>query len=127
MPRSVVSACSGPANRPPRRVALSAAGIPSLQIKMRIKLNLVAADERVNHDRRTNQWKWHKGEPDFGPGKILGRYRTDLRADGGTGVHDERNQNVHIAFDGMRKSPVTGGDDDLKQIGADGEMGWNAK
>jgi hypothetical protein len=34
MPRSVVSACNGVASDPPSFVALSAAGIPSLQIKI---------------------------------------------------------------------------------------------
>ena len=35
----------------------------------------------------------------FGPGKILGRDRADLRADRRAGVHDQRDQNIDIAFD----------------------------
>src|SRR4029077_15969329 len=69
--------------------------------------------------------QWHEREPDFRAGEILRRNRADLRADGGPGVHNERDQNVDVAFDRMAEGSVAGGDNDLKQVGADREMGRN--
>src|SRR5437899_7735645 len=100
MPRSVVSARNGSANDAPRRVALSAAGIPSLQIKIFMaKLQFVTGHERVNDNGGADQWQGHEGETDFRAGKILGRNCADLRANGGPGVHNKGDQNVDIAFD----------------------------
>src|SRR5207302_10889111 len=98
MPRSVVSARNGPANDAPRRVALSAAAIPSLQIKIFMaKLQFVTGHERVNDNGGANQWQRYEREADFGTGKILGRNRADLSADRRARVHDERDQNTHVA------------------------------
>src|SRR6266436_7582486 len=102
MPSSVVSAWSGPASDAPNRVALSAAGIPSLQIKIFMaKLQFGTGHERVNNDYGADQRERHEGEPNFRTGEILRRNRADLRANGGPGVHNERDQNVDVAFDRM--------------------------
>ena len=63
----------------------------------------------------------------FGPAKYWVRDGADLRADRRAGVHDEGDQNIDIAFDGMTKSAVAGRDDDLKEIGPDREMGRNSE
>src|SRR5205085_10548596 len=39
-------------------------------------------------------------------------------------MHHQGNQYVHVAFDRVAKSAVAGGNDDLKKIGADREVGW---
>src|SRR5437879_11099186 len=109
MPRSVVSAWSGPANDAPRRVALSAAGIPSLQIKIFMaKLQFVTGHECVNNDGGADQRQGHESEPDFRAGEILRRNCADLRADGGPGVHNERDEDVDVAFDRVGEGSVTG-------------------
>src|SRR5947199_308580 len=65
----------------------------------------------------------------FGGGfpENLSRYRTVLWADGSPGMHHQGDQYVYVAFDGVAKSAVAGGNDDLKKIGADSEMGWNSE
>src|SRR4029450_7199732 len=45
--------------------------------------------------------------------------------DGRAGVHDQRDQNVYIAFHRVCESSITGRNDDLKKIGANGEMSRN--
>src|SRR6266852_7911680 len=72
MPRSVVSACSGAANDAPKRVALSAAGFPSLQIRIFIRLQFVAGHQRVNDDGCADERQRHERQPDFRAGEILG-------------------------------------------------------
>src|SRR5207248_4949514 len=42
-------------------------------------------------------------------------------------MHDKRDQDVHVALNRVAKSPVTSGNNDLKKIGADREMGWNSQ
>src|SRR5882724_9090682 len=107
MPRRVVSACSGPASDAPSFVALSAAGIPSLQIKIFMaKLQFVTSHECVNNDSRADQRQRNEGEPNFRAGEILRRNRADLRADGGPGVHNERDEDVDVAFDRMAEGSV---------------------
>ena len=63
----------------------------------------------------------------FGPAKYWVDDRADLRADRRAGVHDERDQNIDVAFDRVRECSVARRDDDLEQIGADGEMCWNSQ
>src|SRR6266481_4107432 len=124
MPSSVVSAWSGPASDAPSFVALSAAGIPSLQIKIFMaKLQFVTGHERVNDNGGADQWQRYEREADFGTGKILGRNRADLSADRRARVHDECDQNIDVAFDRVSKGPVAGGNDDFKQIGAHSKVG----
>src|SRR6266404_4769870 len=109
MPSSVVSAWSGPASDAPSFVALSAAGIPSLQIKIFMaKLQFVTGHECVNDNGGADQRQWHEGEPDFRTGEILRRNRADLSADGSAGVHDERDQNIDVAFDRMAEGSIAG-------------------
>src|SRR5882724_94679 len=109
MPRSVVSARNGSANDAPRRVALSAAGIPSLQIKIFMaKLQFVTGHECVNDNGGADQRQRNEGEPNFRTGEILRRNRADLRANGGPGVHNERDENVDVAFDRVAEGSIAG-------------------
>src|SRR5207248_8903518 len=119
---------SGPASKPPSLVALSAAGFPSLQIRIFIaELQFVSGNQGVNDNGCANQRQRHEGQANFRPSEILRRNRADLRANGRARVHDERDQNINVAFDGMSKRSVTGRDNDLEQVGADREMGWNSQ
>src|SRR5436189_23747 len=74
-----------------------------------------------------DEWKWDESETNLRAGEILGRYRTELRADGSAGMHHQGNQYVYVAFDRVGKSAVAGGNDDLKKISADSEMGGNSQ
>src|SRR5437867_12049955 len=85
-------------------------------------LEFVTGHERVNHDGRTDQWQRDKGETDFRAGKILCSDCTDLCADDCAGMHDQRDQNVDVAFDRMSNRSVTRGNDDFKKIRSDGEV-----
>src|SRR6266853_4255556 len=96
MPSRVVSARDGAASKAPNRVAASAAGFPSLQIRIFIRLQFVAGHQRVNDDGRADQRQRDEGEPYFRAGKILSRDRADLSADRSAGVHDERDQNIDV-------------------------------
>lgn len=87
----------------------------------------MAAPECVDDDDGADQRQRHKGEPNFLAGKILGANGADLRADGRARVHDERDQNIDVAFDRMGERSVTGRDNDLEQIRPDREMGGNAE
>src|SRR5437588_12925841 len=99
MPSRVVSTCDGPASNAPNGVALSAAGIPSLQIKIFMAdLQFVACEQCVNDNGCADQWEGHEREPYFRTRKILSRDRADLRADRSAGVHHERDQNINVAF-----------------------------
>ena len=89
-------------------MAVSADGIPSLQIKIFIDYNLWPVTERVNHDRRADQRQRHEGEPNLRSGEILRSNRADLRADRCAGVHDERDQNIDVALDRVRQCSVAG-------------------
>src|SRR5205085_6384020 len=128
IPSSVVSARAARASMPPMRVASSAAGLPSLQIKIFMSiLQLVSGEECVNNDCGADQRQRHKGEPDFRSRKILGRNRADLRADRRAGVHHERDQNIDVAFHGVSKSAVTCRDYNFEQIRADREVRRNSQ
>ena len=74
-----------------------------------------------------NQWHWDEEKADLRAGEVLGEDRADLGADGCAGVHDESDEDVDIAFEGMAESSVTRGDDNFKQIRAHGQMGWDAE
>jgi hypothetical protein len=82
----------------------------------------MSREHGVDNDRRAYERERHKSQPDFRAREILGRDGSDLRADGRTGVHHERNHDIDIALDRVRKSPVASRDDDLKEIGSDREM-----
>src|SRR5205085_8201683 len=97
IPSNVVSALVGAATRPATKTGLSAGSEPSLQIRIRIRLELVSGEEGVNDDGGADQRQWHESEPDLGTGEILGRDRADLRTNRGAGVHDERDQNIDVA------------------------------
>ena len=76
----------------------------------------------VDDNSRSNQRKRHESQPDFRAGEILGSDRTDLRADGRAGMHDERNHDIDIALDRVRKRSVARRDNDFKEIGSDGKV-----
>ena len=69
----------------------------------------------VNDNGRADQRKRNESETNFRTREILGRDSADLCADGGAGVHNERNKNIDIAFDGVGESAVAGGDDDFEK------------
>src|SRR3954470_24676379 len=127
IPSNVVSALVGPATSPATMTGLSAGSVPSLQIRIRIRLEFVSRDEGVDDDGGADERQRHKSEPDFWAREILGRNRADLRADGSPGVHDERDQNVDVASEGVAECSVAGRDDDLEKIGTHREMGWNTE
>ena len=52
---------------------------------------IACADQRQRNER----------QPDAGARKILRQRRADLRADGRAGVHDQRDQDVHVALQRM--------------------------
>ncbi len=72
------------------------------------ELQFVACQQCVNDNGRADQRERHEREPEFRAGKILSRNRADLRADRSAGVHDERDQDVDVAFDRVGKSPIAG-------------------
>src|SRR4051794_17005244 len=106
IPKSVVSAVSGPANNPTRSIAVCAEGVPSLQSKI-FMLEFVARHKRVDNDCRTDQRQRHKSEADLRAREILRSDHADLRPDHCARVHDERDQNIYIALDGVSKRSVT--------------------
>jgi hypothetical protein len=87
----------------------------------------VAAYQRVNNDGCANQWQRHESEPNFRASKILCRNGADLCANRCAGVHDQCDQNVHVAFYRVTECTVTGRDDDLKKIGPVCEMRRNSE
>ena len=68
----------------------------------------MAGHERIDNDGYADQRQRHKGEPDFRSSEILCCDYTDLRADDGAGVHDEGNEDVHVALNRMRKRSIAG-------------------
>src|ERR1700736_1928025 len=109
MPRSVVSAGSGPASNAPSFVALSAAGIPSLQIKIFMaRLQFVTSHECVNNDSGADQRQGHEGDSDLQNGKIVTQKRADRTAGRSAGVHHQRNKNVDVAFDRVAEGSIAG-------------------
>ena len=85
------------------------------------------AHQSVDHDGRADQRERNKGQPNFWPGKVLRGNGANLRADGRARVHDQRDQDVHVAFGRMAKCSVTGRDDDLEKIGPDREVCRNSE
>ena len=67
----------------------------------------MAGHERIDDYRRADQRQRHKSEADLRTRKILRSDHADLRPDHCAGVHDERDQNIHIALDGVSERSVT--------------------
>ena len=63
--------------------------------------------ERINDYRRADHRQRHKSEADLRASEILRGNHADLRPDDGAGVHDERNQDIHVALDGVSERSVT--------------------
>jgi hypothetical protein len=42
-------------------------------------------------------------------------------------VHNECDENVDVAFDGVGERPIAGRDDDFKQVGPDRQMSGNSE
>jgi len=57
-------------------------------------------------------------QPDTRAVEVFSQRRADLRPDGTARVHDQRDHNVHIAFNGMGERAVAGRDDDFKEVGS---------
>ena len=57
----------------------------------------------------------------------MGGNGTDLRTNGCPGMHNQGNQNIHVAFNGVAEGSVARRDDDLKQIGSDSEVCRNSQ
>src|SRR3954463_12396531 len=108
IPSRVVSDLVGAATNPATMTGLSAGSVPSLQIRIRIRLEFVSGEEGVNDDGRADQRQRDKGEPDFGAGEILGRDRSDLRANRRSGMHDEGDQNIDVAFERVTERSIAG-------------------
>ena len=87
----------------------------------------MAADHCVDDNGCADQRQGNEGQPNLWTGKVLRRDGTDLRANGCTGVHNERDQNVHIPFYGVAECAVAGGDDDFEKISADREVRRNSQ
>ena len=77
----------------------------------------MSGKKSVNDDGCADEGQRDESEANFRTGKILGADGADLRADGCTGVHDQCDQDIHIAFYCVAKGSVTGRDDDLEQVG----------
>lgn len=87
----------------------------------------MSGDQGVNDDGRADERKWDEGETNFRPSKILRRDGAELRADSSARVHDQRNENVDIAFDRVSKRSVTRRNDDFEKIGPYREVGRYSK
>ena len=85
------------ASNPTMSIAVCAEGVPSLQIKISW-LEFVAGHQRVDDYRRADQRQRHKSEADLRTREILRSDHADLRPDYCARVHDQRDQDVHIAF-----------------------------
>src|SRR5881394_4452450 len=121
IPSKVTSAWQPAAIAAPSLIALSACSEPSLQINIFIfktfpdySFSRMSAQQPMNDNHRPDQWKRNKGHADARPDKKLRAGGPDLRANGSAGVHDQRNQNIHIAFERVTDRAVAGRDNYLK-------------
>src|SRR5260370_17930169 len=97
MPSRVVSARDGAASKAPNRVAASAAGFPSLQIKILMaEFQFVARHQGVNDNGSANQRQWHEGQAAFRAAEILRRNRAHRRAVSSPPSHTPRTQTLSI-------------------------------
>src|SRR5262249_4649396 len=76
--------------------------------KFSLHLQFVPADHCVADNSYANQRQWDESEPDLRAGEILRSDRANLRADHRAGMHDERDQNIHVTLDGVSKRSITG-------------------
>src|ERR1039457_365495 len=131
MPRMDVSAWHAAAINAPNRTAFSAWLEPSLQKRIFmgvvILFEMVARDQAIDDQAGTEERQRHEREPDAHAVKILGQGRADLRADGCARVHDQRDEDVHVAFEGVGERSIAGGNHDLEQISSDGDMRGHAE
>ena len=87
----------------------------------------MAGHEAVDDDDDADNRKWNKCHADAGAAKELSQRGPDLRADGRAGVHDERDKNIDVAFEGVGYGSVAGGNDNFEEIGANGDVCRNAQ
>ena len=85
----------------------------------------MTADHCVDDNGYANQWQRNESEPNLWTGKILRRDSADLCTNGRASVHNQRNQDIHIAFNRVAECAVAGGDDDFEKISAYCEMSGN--
>src|SRR6267143_5640208 len=95
--------------------------------KSSLHLQFVAADHCINDNGCADQRQWNESEPNFRAGKILRRDGADLRADGCASVHNQRDQDVDVAFYCVAECAVAGGDDDLEKISTYCKMSGNSQ
>ena len=81
----------------------------------------------MNDDDDANDREGYEGEANARSAEELSECGPDLRADSCSGMHDERYKNIHIALKGMCDSPIPSGNDDLEEIGSDGDVGRDTK
>src|ERR1051326_3262167 len=108
MPSKVTFASHATANSPARRTARSACSEPSVQASIftamspSLRAVVVACQQSIKHNAYSNQGQGNEGQANPGPDKELSERGADLSADGGAGVHDQRNQNVYVALQRVR-------------------------
>src|SRR6476659_3051264 len=98
---------------------------PSLQtmIFIAICLQMVAVEKFQSNYDGAQERKRRKRETDTRAGEVLGEIRTDSGAQSSSGLHDESNHNIDIAFHRVPDRSVARRNDDLEQIGAHCDMG----
>ena len=87
----------------------------------------MAAEHCVDDNGRADQRQWDESQPNLRTGEVLRGNSADLRANGRAGVHNQRDQNVHITFNRVAKCAVAGGDDNFEKISAHCEMRGNSQ
>src|ERR1035441_10947110 len=131
MPRMDTSAWQAAAINAPNRTAFSAWLEPSLEKRFFmgfvILFEMVARDQAIDDQAGSEERQRHEREPDADAVKILGQGCADLRADGRARVHDERDQDVDVPFEGVGERSVAGGDHHFEQISSDGDMRGHAE
>ncbi len=86
----------------------------------------ISTDEADEDENDADEGQRGKEEADARAGNIGGGGSADLRANGRTRLHHQRDQDVDIPFQGMGQRAIAGGDDDLEEIGAYSDMGRHA-
>src|ERR1043166_1121135 len=110
-----------------RRGARHVRPVRSHRCKSVLSFCRVPHKKAVNDDYDADDWKRYERHANAWAAKVLRESGSDLSADGCAGMHDECDENVHVPFQGMSYRSVTRGDDDLKEIRTNGDMGRYAQ
>src|SRR3989440_10888778 len=125
IPNKVTSAMQPTAMEAPTFIACSACGEPSLQISIFMRGSsamMPSSQQTVNQQHRSQQRQRDEGHAQPRAGEELSAGCADLRANRGAGVHHQGNQDIDVAFQCMTDGAVAGRNNDLKQIGSDGDV-----